>query len=160
MVTACRHMGNCGNTGNPMGREARSQPDAREGQAGPRRVADRLVVPWKPSNSGGGKGPEFKKDGCRGNGQGEWRKPDTSQPNGQAPKVPSHLVQPVTRLSPVLSCPIAGCGKTACPVRRSGSGNGTSVTSPLLDSTWENGSLASFGESPPAESDDDFGTQH
>jgi hypothetical protein len=25
-------------------------------------VADRLVVPGKPSNSGGGKGPEFKKE--------------------------------------------------------------------------------------------------
>src|SRR5471032_2785511 len=75
MVTACRHMGNCGNTGNPMWREARSQPDAREGQAGPRRVADRLVVPGKPGNSGGGKGPEFKEGARRGDGQGEWCKP-------------------------------------------------------------------------------------
>jgi hypothetical protein len=58
MVKACRHMGDCGNTGNPMRREARSQPDAREGQAGLHRVADRLVVPGKPGNSGGGKGPE------------------------------------------------------------------------------------------------------
>jgi hypothetical protein len=57
-VKACRHMGDCGNTGNPMRREARSQPDAREGQAGLHRVADRLVVPGKPGNSGGGKGPE------------------------------------------------------------------------------------------------------
>ena len=41
--------------------EARDlQPDAREGQAGPTGVADRLVVPWKPGNSGGGKEPEFK----------------------------------------------------------------------------------------------------
>src|SRR5450759_518813 len=108
MVTACRHMGNCGNTGNPMWREVRSQPDAREGQAGPHRVADRLVVPGKPGNSGGGKGPEFKKDGCRGKGQGEWRKPDTSRSNGQDPKAPSHLVQPVTRLRQVLSCTRAG----------------------------------------------------
>ena len=36
------------------------QPDSREGQAGPIRVADRLEVPLKPGNSGGGKGPEFK----------------------------------------------------------------------------------------------------
>ena len=41
--------------------EARDlQPDAREGQAGPAGVADRLVVPMKPGNAGGGKGPEFK----------------------------------------------------------------------------------------------------
>ena len=37
-----------------------SQLDAREGQAGPSGVTDRLVVPRKPGNSGGGKGPEFK----------------------------------------------------------------------------------------------------
>jgi hypothetical protein len=38
------------------------QPDAREGQAGSKGVADRLVVPMKPVNAGGGKGPEFKTD--------------------------------------------------------------------------------------------------
>jgi len=36
------------------------QPDSREGQAGPCGVADRPVVPWKPGNAGGGKGPWFK----------------------------------------------------------------------------------------------------
>ena len=36
------------------------QPDAREGQAGPYGVAERFVVPQKPGNSGGGKGPQFK----------------------------------------------------------------------------------------------------
>ena len=36
------------------------QPDAREGQAGPRGDAERFVVPLKPDNSGGGKGPQFK----------------------------------------------------------------------------------------------------
>jgi RNA-directed DNA polymerase len=36
------------------------QPDAREGQAGGRRVADGFVVAWKPANPGGAKGPEFK----------------------------------------------------------------------------------------------------
>src|SRR3954451_22319307 len=43
-----------------------SQPDAREGQTGPPRVADRPVVPWKPGNAGGGKGPEFKTSARRG----------------------------------------------------------------------------------------------
>lgn len=34
----------------------------REGRAGPYGVAERLVVPKKPGNSGGGKGPQFKAD--------------------------------------------------------------------------------------------------
>ena len=33
---------------------------AREGQAGPYGVAERPVVPEKPGNAGGGKGPQFK----------------------------------------------------------------------------------------------------
>jgi len=42
------------------------QPDAREGQAGLRRVAERLVVPSKPGNAGGGKRPQFKVNSTRG----------------------------------------------------------------------------------------------
>ena len=37
-----------------------SQPDAREGQAGPRGVAEGSVLPMKLGNAGGGKGPQFK----------------------------------------------------------------------------------------------------
>ncbi len=92
-MTACRHMGNCCNTRSPIRREARSQPDAREGQAGPDRVADRLVVPGKPGNSGGGKGPEFKKAARRGKGQGEWCKPRNLPTNVQDPKAATHLAQ-------------------------------------------------------------------
>jgi hypothetical protein len=36
--------------------------NAREGQVGTAGVTDRLVVPRKPVNAGGGKGPEFKTD--------------------------------------------------------------------------------------------------
>ena len=36
------------------------QLEAREGQAGPYGVAERLVVPEKPGNAGGVKGPQFK----------------------------------------------------------------------------------------------------
>jgi len=36
------------------------QPDAREGQAGPREVAETPVVPSKPGNAGGGKGRWYK----------------------------------------------------------------------------------------------------
>ena len=53
--------------GKPQAVGARDpQPDAREGQAGPPGVADRPVVPTKPGNAGGGKGPEFKTDVRRG----------------------------------------------------------------------------------------------
>ena len=45
------------------------QPDAREGQAGRLGVAERFVVPMKPGNAGGGKGPQFKTDARRGEGQ-------------------------------------------------------------------------------------------
>jgi RNA-directed DNA polymerase len=37
-----------------------TQPDAREGQAGPPGESERPIVPWKPGNAGGGKGPQFK----------------------------------------------------------------------------------------------------
>ena len=47
--------------------EARDfQLDAREGHARPTGVTDRLVVPMKPVNTGGGKGPEFKTDVRKG----------------------------------------------------------------------------------------------
>ena len=36
------------------------QLDTREGQAGPSGVTERLVVPSKPVNAGGGKEPPFK----------------------------------------------------------------------------------------------------
>jgi hypothetical protein len=48
------------------------QPDAREGQAGRLGVAERFVVPLKPGNAGGGKGPQFKTDALRGEGHGDW----------------------------------------------------------------------------------------
>ena len=41
------------------------QPDAREGQAGSWWVAEGLVVPLKPGNAGGGKGPPFKDNVAR-----------------------------------------------------------------------------------------------
>src|SRR5437660_8831039 len=47
------------------------QPDAREGQAGRAGVAERPVVPLKPGNAGGGKGPQFKTDAKTW--RGTWR---------------------------------------------------------------------------------------
>ena len=60
MATACVEEEMRRNTGNPGGDGSDHQPAAREGQAGPPGVADRLVVPLKPGNAGGGKGPQFK----------------------------------------------------------------------------------------------------
>ena len=48
------------------------QPDAREGQAGRPGVAERFVVPLKPDNAGGGKGPQFKTNAARSEGPGDW----------------------------------------------------------------------------------------
>ena len=44
----------------PDGAGQRAQPAAREGQAGPCRMAERPVVALKPGNSGGAKGPQFE----------------------------------------------------------------------------------------------------
>jgi hypothetical protein len=41
------------------------QPETREGQAGSWWVTERLVVPLKPGNAGGGKGPQFKDNAAR-----------------------------------------------------------------------------------------------
>ena len=48
------------------------QPDAREGWPGRTGVTERLVVPMKPGNAGGGKGPQYKTDARRGEGPGDW----------------------------------------------------------------------------------------
>ena len=54
------------------------QPDAREGQAGPLGVTERSVVPAKPGNAGGGKGPWFKVSVISDRHPGDWREPNTS----------------------------------------------------------------------------------
>src|SRR5260221_5128977 len=54
------------------------QPDAREGQAGRSGVAERPVVPLKPGNAGGGKGPWFKTNAASGEGP-EIGKPSNSE---------------------------------------------------------------------------------
>src|SRR5207249_7054029 len=58
--------------GKPLGVVSDDQPEAREGQAGRPGVAERFVVPLKPGNAGGGKGPQFKTDAIRGEGPGDW----------------------------------------------------------------------------------------
>src|SRR5437868_14559799 len=48
------------NTGSPSGDRGKDQLATRERQAGPCGVAERPVVPMKPGNAGGGKGPQLK----------------------------------------------------------------------------------------------------
>ena len=59
------------NTGSPSGDPNKDQLATRERQAGPYGVAERLVVPTKPGNSGGGKGPQLKTDARSNEGQGD-----------------------------------------------------------------------------------------
>src|SRR6266480_475365 len=85
------------------------QPEAREGQAGRSGVAERFVVPLKPGNAGGGKGPQFKTDAIRGEGPGDWATYQLREC--------SETAEGVARESKgVKSCPRAGCGRSACPV--------------------------------------------
>ena len=51
---------------------------ARDGPGAPG-VTERLVVPRKPGNAGGGKGPQFKTNAGRGEGPGDWA--NLSTPN-------------------------------------------------------------------------------
>jgi hypothetical protein len=60
------------NTGDPKAWSRDDQPDARGGQAGRPGAAERFVVPLKPGNTGGGKGPQFKTNATRGEGPGDW----------------------------------------------------------------------------------------
>ena len=71
MATACTQ-GKRTQHGKPQGVVSDDQPDAREGQAGRPGVAERFVVPLKPGNAGGGKGPQFKTDALRGEELGDW----------------------------------------------------------------------------------------
>ena len=60
------------NTGNPSGGRRGGQPETRESQTGPSGVAERLAVPLKPGNAGGGKGPQLEGDARSDEGQRDW----------------------------------------------------------------------------------------
>jgi hypothetical protein len=59
LMTACWQEEFCSNTGSPAQcwRPGASQPAVREDRAGLPGMADRPVVPRRPGNAGGGKGP-------------------------------------------------------------------------------------------------------
>ena len=66
-------MGTRRNTGSPSGDRGMDQLATRERQAGPSGMAERLVVPTKPGNSGGGKGPQLKGNARSDKGPRDWR---------------------------------------------------------------------------------------
>src|SRR5260370_2172868 len=70
-ATACTQ-GKRKQHGRPHGVVRDGQPDAREGQAGRRGETEGFVVPPKPGNAGGGKGPQFKTNARRSEGPGDW----------------------------------------------------------------------------------------
>src|ERR1700751_614117 len=72
VVAAACKQGKRPQHGKPQDVVVDDQPDAREGQAGRHGVAERFVVPLKPGNAGGGKGPQFKIDARRSEGPGDW----------------------------------------------------------------------------------------
>src|SRR5436190_9671762 len=62
LATACTQWGPCATREVPavIAVWINDQLATRERQAGPFGMAERLVVPMKPGNSGGGKGPQLK----------------------------------------------------------------------------------------------------
>jgi RNA-directed DNA polymerase len=69
VATACIHKEIDRNTGSPSGDRRKDQPATRERQAGPSGVAERPVIPVKPRNGGGGKGPQFEENVERSEGE-------------------------------------------------------------------------------------------
>ena len=69
-AAACVQEERRSNPGSPVG-DAHASTGNPRGPAGAGRVAERLGVPRKPGNAGGGKGPQFERDG--GRRQGRWK---------------------------------------------------------------------------------------
>jgi hypothetical protein len=61
------------NTGSPSGDRGMDQLATRERKAGLSGMAERLAVPMKPGNSGGGKGPQLKGNARSDKGPRDWR---------------------------------------------------------------------------------------
>jgi hypothetical protein len=78
VATACTQ-GKRQQHGKPRGVVGDDQPDSGDGKAGRHGVADGPVVPMRPGNAGGGKGPWFKTDAT--SGEGHWRLGNLSTPS-------------------------------------------------------------------------------
>jgi hypothetical protein len=101
------------NTGSPSGDRGMDQLAARERKAGLTGMTERLVVPTKPGNSGGGKGPQLKADARSDDRREIGDEPDNSQVVFRSCR--RRHMQWLRRLCE--SSPRAGCGKSARPVR-------------------------------------------
>src|SRR6202521_2551407 len=64
------HKESARNTGSPKAWSAMTNRKPVRDRLGALGVAGRFVVPLKPGNAGGGKGPRFKTDAIRGEGPG------------------------------------------------------------------------------------------
>src|SRR3984957_5582221 len=60
------------NTGSPIAWSGMTNQTPARDRLGAHRVAERLVVPLKPGNAGGGKEPQFKTGARRSEGPGDW----------------------------------------------------------------------------------------
>ena len=72
-----REEGDSSNTGSPDG-GAHAPTGKPRGPAWAGGVTERPVVPEKPGNAGGGKGPQFERGATRRQGHGDWWKPSSS----------------------------------------------------------------------------------
>src|SRR6202020_1889042 len=66
------HKESARNTGSPRAWSGMTNQTPARDRLGAHGVAERLVVPLKPGNAGGGKGPQFRTDARRGEGPGDW----------------------------------------------------------------------------------------
>ena len=101
------------NTGSPSGDRGADQLAARERWAGPTGMAEGLVLPLKPGNAGGGKGPRLKADARSDDGREIGDEPENSRAVFKSRR--RRRMQWLRRLRE--SSPRAGCGKSARPVR-------------------------------------------
>ena len=69
VVATARTQGKRAQHGKPLGVVGDDQPDSGDGQAGRSGVTERSVVPVRPGNAGGGKGPQFRTNAASGEGR-------------------------------------------------------------------------------------------
>ncbi len=73
LATACRQRGSDATREVPAVIAVLDQLATRERKAGPTGMAERLAVPMKPGNSGGGKEPQLKGNARSNKGPRDWR---------------------------------------------------------------------------------------
>src|SRR5580700_10690473 len=66
------HKESARNTGSPKAWAAMPNRTPARDRPGRPGVAERFVIPLKPGNAGGGKGPQFKTNAISGEGPGDW----------------------------------------------------------------------------------------